>query len=127
MTEKTWHFELEDGQHVVELDHGYFSGKRKIRLDGAVILESAETQHLVFDTGSVHEFHTGSHPCAVIIRTNGITFSYDLAVDGRSITTGQPLDALPPRPAWLWLLVIGSLSLFLCGGVVLIALLMIMF
>jgi hypothetical protein len=53
MTPKTWQFELEDGKHKVELDHGFFSGKRIIRVDSNTILESSEPQHLVFDTGGV--------------------------------------------------------------------------
>lgn len=34
MARKVWTFELEDGSHSVELEHGYFSGERKIRVDG---------------------------------------------------------------------------------------------
>ena len=114
MTKKTWQFELDDGKHTVELDHGVFSGKRNIRVDGQTILDSSEPQHLVFDTGGIHEFNINSHPCAVIIRTNGVTFSYDLAADSHSITTGQPIDAMRPLPAWVWVLIVGALSLCIC-------------
>ena len=114
MTQKTWQFELEDGKHTVDLDHGVFSGKRNIRVDGHTILDSSEPQHLVFDTGGVHEFHINSHPCAVIIRTNGLTFSYDLAIDGRSTTTGQPIDSIKPLPTWVWVLIVSGISLCIC-------------
>jgi hypothetical protein len=114
MTKKTWQFELEDGKHQVELEHGFFSGKRNIQLDGKAIFESSEFQNLVFDTGGVHEFNVNSHPCAVIIRTNGLTFYYDFAVDGRSITTGKSIDSIKPLPAWVWLLIVGGISIGLC-------------
>jgi hypothetical protein len=118
MTQKTWQFELEDGKHNVELDHGFFSGKRNIRVDGNTILTSSELRHLVLDTGGMYEFNINSHPCAVIIRTNGLSFSYDLAVDGRSTTTGQPIDPIKPLPAWVWLLFAGSASLCVVAAIV---------
>lgn len=110
MAQKTWRVELEDGKHEVELDHGFFSGKRKLRVDGNTILDTSEIQQLLFDTGGIHEFNINSHPCAVIIRTNGITFNYDLAVDGHSITTGQPINSNKPLPSWVWLLIVGGVS-----------------
>lgn len=119
MTKKTWQFELEDGTHQVELEHGFFSGKRKIQVDGRIVFESNEFRHLVFDTGGVHNFNVNSHPCAVIIRTdNGITFSYDLAVDGFSITTGKSIDSIKPVPAWVWLLIVGVIYFFLCVTII---------
>ena len=120
MAQKTWQFELEDGTHKVDLEHGVFSGKRNIRVDGNTILKSAELGHLVFDTGGVYEFDINSHPCAVIIRTNGITFNYDLAVDGRSVTTGQTVDIIRPQPTWFWILVVSSISLCVCLGAIVI-------
>ena len=120
MTQKIWQFELEDGKHKVELDHGFYSGKRNIRVDGNPILNSFKLRHLVFDTGGMYEFNINSHPCAVIIRLNdGMTsFSYDLAVDGLSITTGQPIDPIKPLPAWVWLLFAGSASLCVVAAIV---------
>jgi hypothetical protein len=125
MTKKTWQIKLEDGEHVVELDHGFFSGKRIIQVDGKTVLDSSELQHLVFDTGGVHEFNINSHPCAVVIRTNGITFNYDFAVDGRSTTSGQPIDSIKPLPAWIWVLIVCGLSLCICVATTVFLLLMI--
>ena len=125
MTKKTWQIDLEDGQHTVELDHGVFSGKRNIRVDGQTILDSSELQHFVFDTGGIHEFNINSHPCAVVIRTNGITFNFHLTVDGRSVTTGQPIDSIKPLPAWIWVLIVGGLSLCICIAAVVAVLSMI--
>jgi len=123
MTKKTWQIKLEDGQHIIELDHGFFSGKRNIRVDGKTILDSSEFKHLVFDTGGVHEFNINSHPCAVVIRTNGITFNYDFAVDGHSIASGKPIDSIKPLPAWIWVLIVSGLSFCICIATAVVVLL----
>ena len=90
MAEKTWTFDLEDGSHTVELEHGTISGKRVIRVDGEVVEESTQ----LIDMGSIHPFEINAHRGSVVIRTNGITFSYDAVLDGRSLETGKPV-ALP--------------------------------
>lgn len=93
MAKRTWMLMLDDERHIIELEHGYFSGKRSIRIDGKQLqLPSFESQQLV-DTGSRHAFRLSGHNCMLVILTNGLTFNYDLEVDGRSITTGQPTDA----------------------------------
>lgn len=35
-----WQLKFEDGNHTGELEHGYFSGKRSIRVDGNTILDT---------------------------------------------------------------------------------------
>jgi hypothetical protein len=114
MAKKTWELELGEGKHLVELEHGYWSGKRTIRVDDYTIVDSANWQHTLFDTGSVHEFNIGNHPCAVVIRTNGLTFSYDLAVDGYSVTTGQPLNSIKPMATWVWILIATGTPILCC-------------
>ena len=98
MAKKIWRFELGDGEHTVELEHGYWSGKRVIRVDG----ERLERTRRLVDSGSQHAFEIDGHPCAVHIRTNGITFTYDLVVGGRSVETGEPVTPSPPIPRWAW-------------------------
>lgn len=105
MARKDWSFELEDGKHTVELDHGYFSGKRKIWSDGKLIIEETKSA----DLGSDHVFKIGSHTAMVTIRNTSITPKYDLAIDGRSVTTGEPVEPLGPFPLWTWLFVAGSI------------------
>lgn len=114
MAKKLWQIELEDSKYEIELEHGYFSGKRKISVDGKVVFNSANLLDLLSDTGGVHKFDINSHSCAVIIRTNGFTFNYDLAVDGKSITTGQPLDSIMPVPRWVWWLITIISFIFCC-------------
>lgn len=86
---RSWVIKLEDGDHRIELEHGYVSGKRVIYLDGNMI------EHIrfnVFDTGSIHEFRINAHICKVLITSKGFVFSYDLTVDGISVKTGLPVE-----------------------------------
>src|SRR5438445_652943 len=55
MATKSWVLDLDDGSHTVELDHGPFSGKRTIRVDGRVVHESTN----FLDFGSKHSFEVG--------------------------------------------------------------------
>lgn len=90
MTTKTWNFELDGFKHTVVLEHGYFSGKRKIRVDGKMVEESKK----LFDMGSDHIFAVAGHTCSIHIRTNWVTFYYDFAIDGISMTSGMPVEFL---------------------------------
>ncbi len=101
MAKKIWTVALEDGQHTIELEHGYISGKRKICVDGTPIKLPPKSANSFLDFGSNHPFKIGSHCCIIHIRTNGITFSFDLSVDGRSISTGKQVDSSTSVPSWV--------------------------
>ena len=116
MAKKIWTVALEDGQHTIELEHGYISGKRKICVDGTPIKLPPESANSFLDFGSNHPFKIGSHCCIIHIRTNGITFSFDLSVDGRSISTGKQVDSSTSVPSWVWAFV------FACGIIPIISL-----
>jgi hypothetical protein len=120
MAQKSWSFQLEDGTHTIDLEHGYWSGKRKIRLDGKLLQESSKVQHFLFDTGSETPFQINGHSGNVLVRTNGITFSYDVILDGRSLGTGQQVKPSTPRPGWSWLFIIacGVIPIVSLGGVI---------
>ena len=83
MAKKAWRIQLEDGEHYVELDHGTFSGKRTIEVDGKVVEQ--EGLNLI-DFGGEHTFTIGNHECVVQISTEGFTYSYDLSVDGQLVS-----------------------------------------
>lgn len=104
MAKKTWTFRLDDRLHVVELEHGYFSGKRIIHVDGKLLETTTKGVRAFIDFGSEHSFQIGRHPVVVHIRTNGLTFSYDLSIAGRSVTTGKEVSSAPV-PAWIWVFV----------------------
>jgi hypothetical protein len=75
MTKKTWELDFDGRKHLIELDHGTMSGKREIRVDGQL----KEKSRKLIDTGSEHLFVIDGHACIVHIKTNGVTFNYDLS------------------------------------------------
>ena len=85
MANKTWIFELEDGRHVVEIEHGYWSGKRIIKVDG----KQVEVSGKIIDTGSEHRFEISGHKCILRIRPGTLGglfgFEFELFLDGRLI------------------------------------------
>ncbi len=108
MPKKSWMIQLEDGTHLVELDQRWVSGKRIIRVDGQVVLESKSAP---MNTGNDDEFLIGLHKCILHSRTNGFTSNYDLSVDGRSIQTGLPVAKLQPIPKWVWIFVVACAAI----------------
>lgn len=93
MTHKVWTVNFPDGQHTIELEHGYFSGKKVISVDGRVVHESKN----LFDMGGNYPILVARQPCTVVIRTNGFTYSYDL----RTNDSVEPVTT----PGWAWLFV----------------------
>lgn len=77
MPKHTWEVDLDGNRHTVELIHGYWSGKREIRLDGQLLERSKRFP----DYGSRHPFSIGAHACELLIVTNGITYEHVLVVD----------------------------------------------
>ena len=81
MPKREWSFELADGRHTVELDYGYWSGKREIYIDGLPY----ESSRNIWDTGSVHHFKISDVPCILHIKISGYKVSYRLYVDGKIV------------------------------------------
>jgi len=119
MAKAVWTIALEDGTHTVELEHSYFSGKRNIRVDGRPLELPAKTASSIVDFGRDQPFKIGNHDCVVHIRTNGLTFSYDLSVDGRSVSTGERVSVAGPVPSWAWAFVVacGIIPIISLGGI----------
>lgn len=121
MAQRSWTIELEDGRHTVELDHGYFSGRRRISVDGRPTAETARAQDALFDIGSSHDFSIAGHRCTVLIRSKwGVAYDYDLLVDGRSAATGAEASAPAPMPAWgyAFMAACGLIPIVSLGGAV---------
>jgi Fas apoptotic inhibitory molecule (FAIM1) len=102
MTKKAWTVNLEDGKHLVELEHGYFSGKKVIYIDNIRVVEQQESVRSFLNSDTDHLIKIGDHEGIVHIRTNGLTFSFDLSVDGYSISTGKQVFLSKPLPSWGW-------------------------
>jgi hypothetical protein len=71
---KSWGLIVDGALHTVELDHGYWSGKRRVTVDG---VEVVRTQRFM-DSGSVHLLDVAGQPYELTISVKGIKFSYDL-------------------------------------------------
>lgn len=117
MVKKSWSFELEDGKHTVQIEQGYFSVTRQIRLDGKLLDKEVKVKRTWQGDGEF-EFNINSHTCMAVARNNWLTYVYDLAIDGKSLTTGKPLTTLPPMPNWAWLFVVacGIIPFIALGG-----------
>ena len=96
MATRVWKVDLGDGVHTIELEHGYFSGKRSIRVDNKQIRLPRNERRKRYDTGSTHSFAVSDHECMIIIRSTFLNFEYELIVDGASIDTGIPITDKNP-------------------------------
>ena len=81
---RRWTFQLDGRFHIVELQHGFISGKRFIRVDG----QTVETTGWMWtvDMGSQHIFRVGSCLCEFSIgRLWELGIGYELYVDGEVV------------------------------------------
>jgi len=87
MATREWTVKLENDNYRIELQHGYFSGKRIININGTRVLEDKRT----FDTGDLYAFNINGHDCLIWIKVGTLlpTFSYDLIIDGISQEKGN--------------------------------------
>jgi hypothetical protein len=117
MFKKTWSFEVDGTSHTVELEQGSFFGGKVVRVDGALLnKELVQSKRWVQFTGSEDRFELGGHEVVVYTDLNGFNFTYDLAVDGVSIQTGEPVVPPLPIPGWVWpLLFLNGVIVFLGG------------
>jgi len=117
---RRWEFDLEDRRHVIEFEHGYFTGKRKISVDGTTTTERGRQ---FMDHSGQYPIRLEGHGAAIWISTNGFTYSYDLVVDGRSITSGKtaPRQPRPPLGGPLQMQLLGILAALLAVPLALIA------
>jgi hypothetical protein len=97
MTKMLWVVEFENSKHMIELEHGYFSGKRKITVDGKDLPLPKSESNKLLDYGSRHKFQLLGHECVIIIRSaNGLTYSYELFMDKKPLE-GTVTDTIEER------------------------------
>ena len=77
MPKRTWEIVLDGQSHFVQLNHGTFTSKHEVYLDGQLV---AHSRH-VMDVGSQHAFAIGQHQCEVHVVSNGFQYRYLLFVD----------------------------------------------
>ena len=86
MARRRWDLDLPDGRHVVELVHGYFTGRRTIIVDGVTTKQRGAP---LSDHSGIYPFPFEGHRAALQISTNGLSYRYELIVDGRSAESGE--------------------------------------
>ncbi|HMA36601.1 MAG TPA: hypothetical protein VKY74_19255 [Chloroflexia bacterium] len=119
MAQRIWDFSLEDGPHTVEMNHNYWTTRRQIVVDGHPLGKDEVHRQGVYGFGSQDTFPIGRHQASLHVVSNGFAYRYDLAVDGVSLTTGQP--AIPrPLPSWAWAFIIACavIPILTLGGAV---------
>jgi hypothetical protein len=117
MPQKSWRLQLEDGSHTIQLDRSAWTGRGTVRLDGELV-PFPNTN--LFDLYRVIPLPLRGHEVAVHIRSNGLTYTDDLVVDGRSVDTGRAVTTPLPLPVWAWAFILPCLSI-LCvflGGLI---------
>lgn len=154
MAHKTWSFELsgaptQEGSptayaparrhHTVDLNHNYWTNKRTISVDGVRLTPDRLTSYTNLNPfsqdgwGSDDLFKLDGHDCLVHIRSTGLTYKYDFAVDGRSLETDERVEPFPQiatphlaarkMPGWAWGFVVLSFVLPLIATLLAILLL----
>jgi len=112
--------------HTVTLDHNYWTTKRVIQVDGQPLPPDALRSYAIYSQGSDDLFQLDGHTCHVFIRPSLTSYSYDFAVDGRSVATGKPLTPRPEAvrarpgvasgtPLWGWLFFLPLMLMVLLG------------
>ncbi|MCP4138855.1 MAG: hypothetical protein GY755_00935 [Chloroflexi bacterium] len=96
MAKRTWEFSISGKKHIAEIKHAYWTGKKRIWLDGKIIVENRK---LVATSESI--FSIENTLCELGITTNGFTYSYYLLVDGVYIPAigkrTSPSKVPPPK------------------------------
>ena len=67
LRKRIWKAMIDNEEHVIELAHGYWSGKREIRVDGSLVYQGRR----LFDIGSRHTFDVHGHECTLRISSTG--------------------------------------------------------
>lgn len=81
MAKKSWEITLDGKRHRVQLEHGFWSGKRIIYVDDQKVLKGKK----MLDDGDNYIIHIGSHICIVSIKVIVAWFKYDLIVNDVSL------------------------------------------
>ena len=82
MAKKVWTFEVERQHHVLELEHGFVSGKTEARIDGVPFISRSKFN----DTGSLDRFDISGVPCVLHIKKKLFRgFDYELYVGGKKV------------------------------------------
>jgi hypothetical protein len=99
MGSRRWEVELDGRRHEVVVDHGYFSARRRIQVDGASVVDiSPDPFNAVrlWNTATEHVFSVAGHEAVVRIdpTIDNMTYKKFLSIDGRDVDGGPGLTLL---------------------------------
>jgi hypothetical protein len=84
MGKKIWNVTVDSKSHEVVLNHGYWSGKRQVFVDGNEVQLPVNKSRMLLDFGNTLPFEVAGKNYEIQIKTNGITFSYHLHEQGQA-------------------------------------------
>ena len=88
----SWEVRLKDGKHTISFSHNTLSGNRVVRLDGRELWSSGWMFKLIGDTPFTFEHMKQTHHCSIkILPTGGLAYTYQLSVDGKTLTRIEDL------------------------------------
>jgi len=126
VAKNTWYVVTKNGAHTILAEHGYFSGRIKVFVDGELVLKRFK-QHSPWSLSSLHSFQIGGEEAAFyIVSPDMVRYKYDLFVGGRSITTDQPIPAELVQesrnhvPIWGWLFAPACILSYIAGYILVI-------
>jgi len=97
MSRRTFHLSLDGRPRDVQVEHGYWSARRVVRVDGIEVLRieprSLRERSELWQTSTEHSFDVDSHRLVLRVRPGTVHYDIELVVDGRS-----PIDGLPAGP-----------------------------
>jgi hypothetical protein len=93
MPKRTWEIVLDGQSHCIQLNHGIWTSKHEVWLDGQMV---ARSRH-VLDVGSQHAFAIGQHHCEVHIVSNGMQYRYLLFINGAPYSAREDSRKQPER------------------------------
>ena len=100
MSRRTYNLTLDGQARKVRVEHGYWSGRRVVSVDGVEVLRveprSLRERDDLWQTSTEHPFEIGAHHLVLRVRPGVLTYDIELVVDGRSTTDGLPAGPLRP-------------------------------
>ena len=100
MANRVWTIDLDGQMHEVALQHSFWSGATVLRIDEKVALDDRPGSAGFADHWfgpTEHLMRLGHHELRLLITPNH-SYSFDLIVDGRAVSSGKLTPALPRPP-----------------------------
>jgi hypothetical protein len=100
MGSQRWAVDVEGRRHEIVVNHGYFSARRTILLDGAPVVDirpGAFNAVRFWNTATEHPFRVDGHEAVVRIdpTIDNMTYKKFLSIDGRDVGGGPSRTPLP--------------------------------